>query len=70
MLLLVLLLSSSMLSQAQSRQVSGKVLDRESGTGLPGATIVVENTNNGTSTGLDGGFTLDIPANVTNPRLW
>jgi TonB-linked SusC/RagA family outer membrane protein len=64
-----MLLSNAMLSHAQSRQVSGRVLDRESKTGLPGATIVVENTNNGTSTGTDGGFTLDIPGNVTNPRL-
>ena len=39
------------------RQISGKVLDNN---GLPvtGATVVVKNTTNGTSTGVDGDFTL------------
>ncbi|WP_426058825.1 SusC/RagA family TonB-linked outer membrane protein [Hymenobacter sp. B1770] len=69
-LLLVLLLSSAIRSHAQAtRQVSGRVLDKESGIGLPGATVVVENTTNGTSTGGDGNFTLDVPASPDKVRL-
>lgn len=42
----------------QNRQVSGIVMD-ESGTPLPGVTVVVKNTSKGTITDLDGKFTLD-----------
>jgi len=57
----MLLLSSALLSQAQAgRQLKGRVLDKASGAGLPGATVVVENTNNGTSTDADGGFTIQV----------
>ncbi|MBF9221809.1 SusC/RagA family TonB-linked outer membrane protein [Hymenobacter ruricola] len=60
--MLALLLGSALLSQAQAgRQLKGRVLDKSSGTGLPGAAVVVENTNNGTSTDADGGFTLQVP---------
>ncbi|MBV6646465.1 MAG: TonB-dependent receptor [Cyclobacteriaceae bacterium] len=49
---------------AQDLTVQGTVLD-ENGKGLPGATVAVQGTNRGTSTGGDGSFTLTVPANAT-----
>ena len=43
----------------QSRTITGKVVD-ESGAGLPGATIVVKGTSNGTVTDINGEFKLDV----------
>ncbi len=60
--LFLLLLAFSMFSfsavQAQ-KTVSGKVLD-ETGSPLPGASIIVKGTSNGTSTDFDGNFTLTV----------
>lgn len=42
------------------KAISGKVSD-ESGTGLPGVSVVLKGTQRGTSTGADGEFTIDIP---------
>ncbi|GAA4849664.1 TonB-dependent receptor [Algivirga pacifica] len=42
---------------AQERTVSGIVSD-ETGEGLPGVTVLVKGTTNGTVTGIDGNFTL------------
>jgi len=53
----------------QTRQISGQVLDGTSPDGLPGVTIVVKNTTNGTSTDGTGHFTLEVPATETNPTL-
>ncbi len=41
--------------------VRGRVLDAESGEGLPGATILLKGTTLGTATGPDGSFTLTVP---------
>lgn len=59
MLLLTLLLNASFLF-AQTHKISGRILDGESGTGLPGVTIVEKNTTNGTTTDLDGKFNLTV----------
>ncbi len=48
-----------------AREVSGKVTDAN-GTGLPGVTVLVTGTALGTSTGADGGFTLQVPATATS----
>ena len=40
-------------------QISGKVLDGDTNEGLPGATIVVKNTDNGVVTGFDGSFSIN-----------
>ena len=40
-------------------QTSGKVLDGDTNEGLPGATIIVKDTDNGTVTGFDGSFSID-----------
>jgi TonB-linked SusC/RagA family outer membrane protein len=59
-LLLVILLSVGATAIAQSRKVSGRVLD-ETGQGLPGAGITVKGTTAGTVTDVDGNFSLDVP---------
>ncbi|UYZ59225.1 SusC/RagA family TonB-linked outer membrane protein [Hymenobacter latericus] len=45
---------------AQTRQISGRVTDRTTGEGLPGATVLVKGTTNGVSTNSDGTFTLSV----------
>jgi TonB-linked SusC/RagA family outer membrane protein len=47
---------------AQAVPVTGKVVDAN-GTGLPGVTVLVKGTSNGTSTGADGSFTIQAPEN-------
>jgi TonB-linked SusC/RagA family outer membrane protein len=50
---------------AQQRAVSGKVID-ESGQPLPGVTILIKGTSQGTVTDLDGNYTLtNIPTDAT-----
>ncbi|MVN77612.1 SusC/RagA family TonB-linked outer membrane protein [Hymenobacter sp. HMF4947] len=46
----------------QAVPVTGKVVDAK-GTGLPGVTVLVKGTTNGTSTGADGNFTIQAPEN-------
>ena len=41
-------------------QVSGKVLDKETNDPLPGATVIIDGTTDGTVTGFDGTFSLDV----------
>lgn len=54
-----LLFSFPLLSQAQSSYtLSGKVVDKNNGEVLPGATIIIENTEIGTTSELDGTFKL------------
>ena len=49
-------------AMAQTRSISGRVTDRQSGEGLPGVTVLVKGTTNGASTNSDGAFTLIAPA--------
>ena len=46
----------------QAVPVTGKVVDNK-GNGLPGVTVLVRGTTNGTSTGADGNFTIQAPEN-------
>jgi TonB-linked SusC/RagA family outer membrane protein len=45
------------------RLIKGRVVDSK-GVGIPGATVLVEGTNKGTVTDIDGNFSLDIPENA------
>ncbi len=45
-------------------EVTGKITD-EAGQGLPGASVVVKGTSNGTTTDLDGNYSLDVPTDAT-----
>ncbi|TXE13557.1 SusC/RagA family TonB-linked outer membrane protein [Algoriphagus aquimarinus] len=60
---LFLLLSVSY-SWAQEAQVRGTVYD-ETGMALPGATILVKGTTSGTTSDLDGKYSIAVPANGT-----
>ncbi len=46
----------------QTGQISGKIVDRLTGEPLPGATVVVEGTTQGTTADLDGRYTLSVSA--------
>ena len=50
---------------AQTRAISGRVIDQKTNEGLPGVTVLVKGTTNGTSTGSDGAFTLSVPEGAT-----
>ncbi|MHA7131139.1 SusC/RagA family TonB-linked outer membrane protein [Algoriphagus namhaensis] len=59
-LAMILTLSTVMLVNAQSRTVTGTVLDGTLGEGIPGATVLVKGTTRGVPTDLDGKFTLEV----------
>ncbi|QDA58798.1 SusC/RagA family TonB-linked outer membrane protein [Hymenobacter jejuensis] len=58
-LLVLLLLAQSAFAQAQT--ITGKVITADSKETLPGVTIVVKGTTNGTSSAADGTFSLNVP---------
>lgn len=45
---------------AQSTEIAGKVVDATTGEGIPGATLVVKGTTNGTITNLDGEYKMEV----------
>ncbi len=47
---------------AQQQVITGKVISDEDGLGLPGATVLVKGTSIGTTTDLDGGYSINVPA--------
>ena len=53
-----------LLASAQNRQVSGTVVD-QSGSPVVGATVMVEGTTVGTTTGEGGRFSIQTPADGT-----
>lgn len=53
--------AGSSISQQSQKHISGVVLD-QNGVPVIGANVIVKGTTNGTITGLDGDFTLDVPA--------
>lgn len=48
---------------AQTQTVTGRVTDAKEGSGLPGVTVTVKNTNLSTVTTTDGSFSINAPAN-------
>ncbi|NDK54633.1 TonB-dependent receptor [Pontibacter sp. BT213] len=60
------ILTLTLLNQAvaQSRTVSGKVTDQSTSQGLPGVAVIVKGTSVGTATGVDGSYSLDVPADA------
>lgn len=64
LLVLLIFCLVTTLAWAQNRSITGKVVDKD-GQGLPGATVIVKGTTNGTSTDVDGKFTLSVPNNAT-----
>jgi TonB-linked SusC/RagA family outer membrane protein len=47
---------------AQQRAITGTVISEEDGLGLPGATVLVKGTAVGTTTDLDGSYSINVPA--------
>jgi TonB-linked SusC/RagA family outer membrane protein len=62
---LVLMITLLQGALAQSRGVSGRVIDRKTNEGLPGVTVLVKGTTNGASTNADGAFTIEAPQGAT-----
>ena len=62
LLLVLSLVITASLAIAQSRTVTGSIVDTE-GEPLIGATILEENTSNGTATDIDGKFELNVSGN-------
>lgn len=63
-LLFVVALFTMMLSyevSAQQRVITGQVISDEDGLGLPGATVLVKGTTVGTTTDLDGNYSISVP---------
>lgn len=48
-------------AQAQSRALGGKVTAAEDGSGLPGVSVIIKGTTKGTTTGIDGRYSLEVP---------
>src|SRR5688572_5927923 len=59
-----LLLICFLTSMAQTRVVSGRLLDTD-GAPLPGVSIIVKGTAIGTSTEMDGSYSLEVPIGAT-----
>jgi hypothetical protein len=58
--LFIVLLFLAETAWAQQGKISGRVLDHLSGEALIGVSVVIEGTNNGASTDLDGRFTITV----------
>ncbi|WP_258104081.1 TonB-dependent receptor [Marinoscillum sp. MHG1-6] len=56
-MLFVLLISTQVFGQ---EKLSGKVIDDQTGEGVPGATVMVKGTTNGTVTDFDGNYSLEV----------
>ena len=64
LLLLLLLLCSSFLVNAQEKTVTGKVTDSKDGSGVSGVSVTVKGTKTGTLTTKDGTFKITVPLNA------
>lgn len=58
--LMILLLGIPIFVSAQSETVSGKVIDSEDQSAIPGVNVMVKGTNRGTTTDFDGNFKLQV----------
>jgi TonB-linked SusC/RagA family outer membrane protein len=62
MMFLGLMLVLTTLAYGQERVITGTITSGEDGSPLPGASVVVKGTTTGTTTDVDGKFTLSVPA--------
>ena len=65
LVLLTILLLGHLASNAQSGKVIGTVTDATDGLTLPGVTILVKGTSNGTTTDIDGNYSIEVVSNDT-----
>lgn len=68
-LLLVTVLAMSLYASAQTRTVSGTVLDADTDEPILGASVVPMGGGHGAMTNIDGQFSLQVPAKVTKLRV-
>lgn len=59
---LLILVFCFFIGTIQAQTISGTVTDEETGASLPGVNIVVQGTNIGTATDMDGNYELDVPS--------
>ena len=64
LLLLAMFLGLQYAAYAQSKKVSGKVVDATTKQALSGVSITVPDTKQGTSTNAEGQFNFEVPANT------
>ncbi|WP_372751268.1 SusC/RagA family TonB-linked outer membrane protein [Labilibaculum sp.] len=57
-IIVCVLLMTTFLVHAQTRQITGTVTNADDGIGIPGVSVVLKGTTSGTSTDLDGNFTI------------
>ncbi len=65
---IIMLFLVPLLATGQTGPVSGRITD-EQGIGLPGVTVMIEGTTTGTTTDMEGNYSLTIPSDVQNPVL-
>jgi len=65
LLLLCLSFALTTVMWAQDRTVTGTITS-EDGVGLPGVNVLVQGTTTGTTTDLDGNYSLNVPSDATN----
>lgn len=58
----LLTLALVMTTAAEAQTLRGRVIDDSTGTGLPQVSVILSGTNRGTTSGADGLFTIEIPA--------
>lgn len=63
--LLVCLAFMGITAFAQDIQISGKVTSADDGKVLPGVSVIVKGTTTGTTTSIDGEYTLSVPSGAT-----
>jgi TonB-dependent starch-binding outer membrane protein SusC len=68
LIVMLFLISLGVSGQTGINTISGKVTDAEQ-IGLPGVTVVIAGTTVGTTTDMDGNYSLDIPEEIDNPEL-
>lgn len=62
LLLMALLCSFAGAVNAQNRTVTGTVTDKSDGSSIPGVSVIVAGSRSGTQTGVDGKFSISVPA--------
>ena len=68
LMIMMFLISFGVLGQTDANTVSGRVTDAQQ-LGLPGVTVVITGTTVGTTTDMDGNYSLSIPEEIDNPEL-
>ena len=66
MLLSLLLLAGSLTMYAQTRQITGTVVSAGDNKPIPGVSVYVKGTTKGTTTDINGKYTLEVPPNAAH----